>query len=97
MKNTKVFGILIACAVLATFNHAVNAQPGAPDQGIKHDAKAAGKDIGHGARDIGRATKHVAKSIGHNAKEAGHGIAHGAREGWDATRHAVKQVFHKGD
>ena len=97
MNNKKICGTLIACTALATFSHAANAQQDTPGQSIKHDAKAAGRDIGSGARDVGHATQHVAKSIGHGAKEAGLGIGHGAREGWDATKHAVKQVFHKGD
>ncbi|HUW52005.1 MAG TPA: hypothetical protein VMV99_01105 [Rhodanobacter sp.] len=96
MNRGKIFGILVACVVLATFADAASAQQGSTSQDIKHDAKAAGKDIGHGARDIGHETRHVATNIGHGAKEAGHGIAKGARTGWDATRHAVKDVFHKG-
>jgi hypothetical protein len=97
MNSKKICGILVACAAFATFNHAANAQQRTAGQDIKHDAKATGKGIGNGARDIGHATKHVAKSVGHGAKDAGLGIGHGAREGWNATRHAVKHVFHKGD
>ncbi len=96
MNRGKAFGILVACAVLATFANVSCAQPDATAQTIKHDAKAAGKDIGHGARAIGHETKHVATNIGHGAKEAGHGIAKGARTGWDATKHAFKEVFQKG-
>ncbi|MHB1271473.1 MAG: hypothetical protein ACYCZD_01675 [Rhodanobacter sp.] len=97
MNNKKICGILIACAAFATFNHAASAQQDSARQDIKRDAKATGKDIGHGARDVGHATKHVAIKIGHGAKEAGHGIAHGAREGWDATKHALKHVFQHDD
>ena len=97
MNSKKICGILVACAVFATFSHAVNAQQGTAGQDIKHDARATGKGIGNGARDIGHATKHVTTSVGHGAKEAGIGIGHGARDGWNATRHAVKHVFHKGD
>ena len=95
MKRVAIFGMLLACAMLAVFAGTASAQQGSAKQQIKHDAKAAGKDIGHGAVAVGHATRHVAIKIGHGAKEAGHGIAQGAREGWDATKHAVKHVFHK--
>lgn len=96
MKRRKIFGILVACVVLAAFAGTASAQQNSASQDIKHDAKAAGKDIGHGARAIGHETKHVAKNIGHGAKEAGHGMAKGARTGWDATKQAFKDTFDKG-
>lgn len=97
MNSKVVCGILIACAAFATVNPPASAQQASAGQNIKQDAKAAGKGIGHGARDIGHATRDVAKSVGKGAKEAGLGIGHGARDGWHATTHAAKHVFHKDD
>ncbi|MET0331393.1 MAG: hypothetical protein ABW154_08175 [Dyella sp.] len=96
MNNPLIRRILVACIVLAACHPAAGAAQ-TQDTGVKQDAKAAGKEVGQGARDIGHATKKVATSIGHGARQAGQGIAHGAREGWQASKHAVKQVFHPGD
>jgi hypothetical protein len=97
MNNPLIRRILVACIVLAACHPAIGAAQAQADTGVKQDAKAAGKDIGHGAVEIGHATKKVATSIGHGAKQAGQGIAHGARDGWQASKHAVKQVFHPSD
>jgi hypothetical protein len=99
MTARQTVRILIACAALLAFSAAASAQQNgnAGQGGFKQDAKAAGRDIGAGARDVGHATRHAAVSVGHGARAVGRGIGHGAREGWDATRHAVKQVFGKSD
>lgn len=97
MNSNVVCGILIACAAFATVNPAASAQQQSAGQNIKHDAKATGKGMGNGARDMGHATRDIAKSVGHGAKEAGLGIGHGARDGWHATTQAAKHLFHKDD
>ena len=95
MTRGKFAGIIFTFAVVA-FAGTIHAQQGSASSGIKQDVKAAGRDIGHGARTVGHETKRVAIKIGHGARDAGKGIGHGAREGWDATKKAVKGIF-KGD
>ena len=97
MNNPLIRPILVACLLLAACHPALGLAQTQADSGVKQDAKAAGRAIGDGARDIGHATKKVAISIGHGAKQAGQGIGHGAREGWQASKQAVKQVFHSSD
>jgi hypothetical protein len=58
-------------------------------EGIKDDARKAGRSVGSTAHDAWQGTKKAGKDVGHATKKAGHAVGDPAKE--DA--HEVKRAF----
>jgi len=59
------------------------------EEGIKDDARKAGRAVGSAAREVWQDTKKAGKEIGHEAKKAGLAVGDAAKEG----AHEVKRAF----
>lgn len=90
MKKTILLVLPIALAALSPLAHASLAE-GAHE--FKEDAKSAGRQTGHAARDAAHAVGEGAKSAGHaigeGAKSAGHAVADASKRGYHATKEWV--------
>lgn len=49
-------------------------------QNIKHSSKKAGREVGKGAKDFGKAVAKGAKTIGHETRRVGRSIKKGVKE-----------------
>jgi len=79
---------IIAYASLATLLIAGTGSVGGKE-GIKEDARKAGRAVGSATREVWEGAKKTGKEIGHDARKAGRTISDAAKEG----AHEVKRSF----
>ena len=64
--------------------------PSAKEEGIKEDARKAGRAVGSAAREVWQGAKKAGKEVGHEAKKAGQAVGSAAKEGAQEFRRAFK-------
>jgi hypothetical protein len=80
---------IIACATLMALL-AAGIGSAKEDEGIKADARKAGRAIGSAPREIWEGAKKAGKEIGHEAKKAGKAVGGAAKEGAQEFKRAIK-------
>jgi len=78
-----------ACAVVMAFFAANIPFALAKEEGIKDDARKAGRAVGSAAREVWKDTKKAGKEIGHGAKEVGKTVGDAAKKGGKEIKRAV--------
>jgi len=73
--------ITILCVAALALNLAGVFPSIAEEQGLKEDAKKAGRAVGSAAREVWQGAKKAGKEIGHTAAKAGKAVGGAAREG----------------
>ena len=80
---------IVACAALMALLAAGTA--GAKEEeGIKEDARKAGRAVGSATREVWQGAKKAGKEISHEAKKAGQAVGSAAKEGAQELKRAFK-------
>jgi hypothetical protein len=61
------------------------------EDGVKDDAKKAGRAVGSVVHEVGQGTKKVGKEIGQEAKKIGKAVGGAAKEGFQALKEGGKE------
>jgi len=89
MTQPKRIPIVLCVAALALTLAGVSSSI-AEEQGLKEDAKKAGRAVGSVAREVWQGAKKVGKEIGHTAAKAGKAVGGAAKEGAKELKRAFK-------
>jgi hypothetical protein len=79
---------IMACVAAGAFF--VAGIPSAKEEGVKEDARQAGRAAGSAAREVWQGAKKAGKEIGHEAKKAGQAVGGAAKEGAQEFKRAFK-------
>jgi hypothetical protein len=72
---------VVLCVAALALNLAGVSPSIAEEQGLKEDAKKAGRAVGSAAREVWQGAKKAGKEIGHTAAKAGKAVGGAAKEG----------------
>jgi hypothetical protein len=62
----------------------------AKEEGVKEDARKAGRAVGSAAREVWQGAKKAGKEVGHEAKRAGQAVGGAAKEGAQELKRAFR-------
>ena len=80
---------IIACVTLTALL-ATNTGSARAEEGIKEDARKAGRAVGSATREVWQGAKKTGKEIGHGAAKAAKAVGGAAKEGAQELKRAFK-------